>query len=539
MKSFAQQSKALDSLNYKLETANNDSIRIYTLVGLSREYVYSNINLSLDYAERSLSLAENTTSKRLVTYAVFNLGTVYFELGVYEISAKYFYRYLEIKKESGNPIEIAYAMTNIGAIRTLLKQYDLAEEMFQESLKILSNYRDSLDMENPFPEISSIYNNLGVIQKEKGETLKAVEYFNSGIIIARKLAPKDINLANLLNNLGSSYIELKRFEEAYSVLNEALEMRLKLGDKTGMASSYRNLGTYFHDIGDDKSAVVFFQKALKLSLESGVNVLISGVLKEYYNFYIDKSNADSALKYHQLLFEYNEKINKEETMKELTQLELTSQFHEKEKIRMAEQKRKEQLYLTLGLFLIMMAAIAGLLYFLALSRIRRLNLEKANTALKEKNLLLENEQLENELELANKEMATNVIYQIQKNELVNEIVQKLLKHGPNFKKENQELIRSIITDLQKAQKKNVWDEFELRFQSVHSDFYSKLNEINPELTLNERRLGAFLRLNMTTKEIAAITGQMPRSIDVARTRLRKKLNLTNEDVGLVEFLSSI
>jgi DNA-binding CsgD family transcriptional regulator len=53
------------------------------------------------------------------------------------------------------------------------------------------------------------------------------------------------------------------------------------------------------------------------------------------------------------------------------------------------------------------------------------------------------------------------------------------------------------------------------------------------------RLGAFLRLNMTTKEIAAITGQMPRSIDVARTRLRKKLNLTNEDVGLVEFLSSI
>ncbi|PKP48119.1 MAG: hypothetical protein CVT92_16395 [Bacteroidetes bacterium HGW-Bacteroidetes-1] len=394
-------------------------------------------------------------------------------------------------------------------------------------------------MENPFPEIISIYNNLGVIYKEQDEILKAVEYFSNGIIIARKLAPQDKNLSNLLNNLGSSYVDLDKFEEAYDLLNEALEMRLKFRDKTGMASSYRNLGNYFHKTGDDKSAVLYYQKALTLAMESGVNTLISSVLKKYYEFYDNKANADSALKYHLLLFEYNEKINKEETMKELTQLELTSQFHEKEKIRKAYQKRKEQMYLTLGLFLIMMAAIAGLLYFLALSRIRRMNLEKVNNALSAKNLLLEKERLENELELANKEMATNVIYQIQKNELVNDIVQKLLKHSPHFKKENQDLIRSIIADLEKTQKKTVWDEFELRFQSVHSDFYTKLNEINPELTLNERRICAFLRLNMTTKEIATITGQMPRSIDVARTRLRKKLNLTNEEVGLVEFLSSI
>jgi len=536
---FSQQTKVLDSLHYKLETSRNDSVKIYTLVGLSREYLYSNINLSLEFAERSLTLAEKTASKRMVDYAVFNLGVVYFELGAYEISAKYFYRYLDIKKESGNPKEIAYAMTNIGAIRTQMKQYDLAEEMFLESLNILNNYRESLDLENPFPEIISIYNNLGVIYKEKEDTLKAVEYYSKGIIIARKLAPQDKNLSNLLNNLGNSYIDLNKFDEAYNLLNEALEMRLEFGDKTGMASSYRNLGNYFHKTGDDKSAVLFYQKALTLALESGVNTLISAVLKRYYEFYNDKSNADSALKYHLMLFDYNEKINKEETLKELTQLELTSQFHEKEKIRMAEQKRKDQLYLTLGLFLIMMAAIAGLLYFLALSRIRRLNLEKVNTSLKEKNLLLEKERLENELELANKEMATNVIYQIQKNELVNDIVQKLLKHSPNFKKENQDLIRSIISDLEKTQKKTVWDEFELRFQSVHTDFYAKLNEINPELTLNERRLCAFLRLNMTTKEIATITGQMPRSIDVARTRLRKKLNLTNEEVGLVEFLSSI
>jgi hypothetical protein len=44
---------------------------------------------------------------------------------------------------------------------------------------------------------------------------------------------------------------------------------------------------------------------------------------------------------------------------------------------------------------------------------------------------------------------------------------------------------------------------------------------------------------MTSKEISAITAQNPKSIDVARARLRKKIGITNEDIGLVEFLSNI
>ncbi|PKP47273.1 MAG: hypothetical protein CVT92_17070 [Bacteroidetes bacterium HGW-Bacteroidetes-1] len=136
-KGFSQQSKVLDSLLYIYETTREDSVKIYTIVELSREHLYSNMKLSLEYAEKSLTLAEKTTSKRLMTYAVFNLGVVYFELGAYEISAKYFFRYLDFKKESGNPNEIAYAVANIGAIKIQMKQYDQAEEMFLESLKIL------------------------------------------------------------------------------------------------------------------------------------------------------------------------------------------------------------------------------------------------------------------------------------------------------------------------------------------------------------------------------------------------------------------
>jgi DNA-binding CsgD family transcriptional regulator len=73
---------------------------------------------------------------------------------------------------------------------------------------------------------------------------------------------------------------------------------------------------------------------------------------------------------------------------------------------------------------------------------------------------------------------------------------------------------------------------------VHNDFYDKLNEKFPNLSANEKRLCAFLRLNMSTKEISAITYQSINSITVARSRLRKKLEL-DSDENLISFLESI
>lgn len=83
-----------------------------------------------------------------------------------------------------------------------------------------------------------------------------------------------------------------------------------------------------------------------------------------------------------------------------------------------------------------------------------------------------------------------------------------------------------------------WEDFEIRFQQVYTGFYKKLNTDYPDLTPNELRLCAFFRLNMTTKEIAAITYQSANSIVVARYRLRKKLGMEKEE-NLVSFLSKI
>ena len=128
---------------------------------------------------------------------------------------------------------------------------------------------------------------------------------------------------------------------------------------------------------------------------------------------------------------------------------------------------------------------------------------------------------------------------IKKNELIRQIVEVLAQGKPSLDEQNKVFINNVIKDLNNIHDEFVWEEFEVRYQNVHNEFYDKLQKRCSNLSINERRLCAFLRLNMTTKEIASITGQSIRSIEVARTRLRKKLELTNSDTSLIEFLTTL
>ena len=93
-----------------------------------------------------------------------------------------------------------------------------------------------------------------------------------------------------------------------------------------------------------------------------------------------------------------------------------------------------------------------------------------------------------------------------------------------------------IKELESDNTQKVWKEFEMRFQNVHNDFYKRLINKFPDLSPNELRLCAFLKLNLNTKEISSITHQSINSIDIARSRLRQKLGLSKEE-NLISFLA--
>jgi DNA-binding CsgD family transcriptional regulator len=186
----------------------------------------------------------------------------------------------------------------------------------------------------------------------------------------------------------------------------------------------------------------------------------------------------------------------------------------------------------------MLSIIVLLLFKNQRNKTRNEQLKLAQMDLESKNLKLEKERLQLNLDYKNRELTTNVMYLMQKNELVNNVV-KRLKEVKNVLPENTKAgFRFIMNDLQQSADSTGWKEFELRFQEVHQEFYANLLEKYPNLTPNEKKLASFLRMNMTSKDISAITTQSVESIKIARTRLRKKLGLP-QDANLITFLERI
>ena len=115
------------------------------------------------------------------------------------------------------------------------------------------------------------------------------------------------------------------------------------------------------------------------------------------------------------------------------------------------------------------------------------------------------------------------------------LISDLVKVTPHASKEGQELIRQITNKFRINATEQIWNDFETRFENAFDSFYRVLLEKFPSLTPNERKLCALLRSGLSSKDIAILTFQNPQSVDVARYRLRKKLNLVTEE-NLIDFL---
>lgn len=142
------------------------------------------------------------------------------------------------------------------------------------------------------------------------------------------------------------------------------------------------------------------------------------------------------------------------------------------------------------------------------------------------------------LEHKKRELTASTLRLIQYNERNNALLKELARLNPCCDKKGTDILRGIVTTLQNQSGDYYWKEFQMHFEATNTAFYEKLTALFPDLTPNERKLCAFLRMNMSSKEIAAITFQSTHSIDIARYRLRKKLDL-DKDENLSSFLMSI
>jgi len=150
----------------------------------------------------------------------------------------------------------------------------------------------------------------------------------------------------------------------------------------------------------------------------------------------------------------------------------------------------------------------------------------------------EKELLRSQLDHQQKQLTMQTVNIVQNSELLQSVINEIRSILPFTAAEGKSIISSLVSRLNDKSNDHLWDEFEMCFEKVHHNFYKNLNEKLPDLSVREKRLCAFLRMNMNTKEIAAITFQSPNAIDVAKHRLRKKVGLDNDE-GFLTFLMEL
>lgn len=139
---------------------------------------------------------------------------------------------------------------------------------------------------------------------------------------------------------------------------------------------------------------------------------------------------------------------------------------------------------------------------------------------------LEKEKVEAELAFKKKELTTHALHLAKKNEILEEVKQKAkeLKAEENTEKGIQALIQIINFD---QQDDKAWENFTQFFEEVHKNFGKLAMAKYPDITKNELRLMALMKMNLSSKEIANILNISSDGVKKARQRLRKKMNLSS------------
>jgi len=475
-------------------------------------------------------LINQTGENHLLLSLYMDLGNIYIDRDNLPEALEIYNKAIELSTitEVDNSV-LARINNNLGVINKYINNIDKALELYTKALELFKANNDSIEIAGTTTNIGSIYIELGNYEIAKTYYLEGLQLF------------KEINLregeAHALLKLGMLELYRNNLEEALNYLNQSIDIQLKLGKVvSGLKSIFYaetiiNKGIVQFRQKDFNNAIINLENGYTIAKESGDIGLMSQSANYISKYYQQINDFKNALDYQIIFKKYSDSLNSQSTVRKITQLEMKLQYESKLHANelnhqlTLQRQQKNNLYLILAASIFLLG-IALLFVLLKLENNKKKKAELAHQVLEEK------------LEHTNKELTTYVMYLLRKNEFIISISEKLKKAKIEAKTENKARIAELIQELDNNSKMFSWEEFEVRFQEVYTSFYKNLNEKYPNLSQNEIRLCAFFKLNMSTKEIAAITYQSINSIGVARYRLRKKMNL-NSDESLYSLLAEL
>lgn len=444
--------------------------------------------------------------------------------------------YYETRKDS---LKIAATQLSLGTAYMISEDNERAEEYM---LQALSYFQRA----NQTEHIAGCYSNLAALYSRNDDLVREKEYLEKALELFEQIEAFGPYMG-AINNLAIYYERIGQHEMAVEYLKKAAKGWEQLGDVQWLTLAELNLANNLIKLGQLDSARYYLDKGKAASVTIGSKILLVQAY-DYESRYFEALNQPG-----KALSTYRQYVDLHDSLLDLEMQEdriLAEVKYETAKVENDLQVRDQELALAkveheLMEFQQKMALLA-IVFVLLLSFVlyKRQGLKRKNDQLIHQANIDKYENEQRILEYANNEksrqLTSYTMQLIQQKERIRALLNEI--NALKDSSDNDETERTLASLKKRIEKQENlsqnWEEFSLYFESVHKDFFKILKQRFPNLTNKELRLCAFLRMNLSTKEIAELLNLSQKAIETARYRLRKKMELESS-VNVVDFIISV
>ena len=564
----------IDSLRKVLPHSRDTSL-LSIYLKIAHEYEVSHYDSSLKYILSAEEIAKAGNFKEGYAKALLLHGSVLHNKGDHVQALESFNHSLSLSQEIHNELLLANSYERIASVNISLGNGGLALRYYYKSLLLFEKLENKKG-------IAKVYSMIGVYKSDIGESDSALIYLRKSLQVNTQLHDRYNIIENKIN-MGYVYAYMNENEKAEKIFKESIPDILDLDYDIALSVVYSNLAAIKLRIGDYDSSLFYFDRSNKIAKKiSYVDILADNYLHISKILFRSEKNYDSALKLVDVAIQYAKKIGnlkqninalcfgveidstlgniKEAFVRQNTLIELKDSLnsrklkHNMEKIEMAYKNQKanskiavqskiidsyrkiKKLYLILLILSIIVIALLVLLAIIGRysnkknklvhqQQMRLMQLEVEKSKEKEISQQAEKTRIENELKSKERELVSTALQMEQSKEalkLIQHQIKELLQKNPP----NEAKLRKVDRNIQlKIKEFDNWDMFYRTFNEIHKDFFKKLKEKHPNLTKTELKYCTFIRIRISSKQIASILNVSMEAVRKTRYRIRKKMDL--------------
>ncbi|MET0944596.1 MAG: hypothetical protein ABWY22_04255 [Flavobacterium sp.] len=409
----------------------------------------------------------------------------------------------------------------INIIYTRQGKYSEAALINREVTAIFKNKDDKSGL------FSSTYTNSDALDELQGEKTLALSTFKKALKNDLENAYNEVPLAYSYLKIGEFALKNKCKKNGLAYLDKALSIAELTRDKKAQFFSLLTLGKVHFDASDLAKANYYYQKANNIAITLSDKIYEIKVIQALIALHkVEKNHFKITQLQNRLLFIKDpffllekEKIGKSMEMQfkvSEKNKKLESVYKEKKDIERTNTK------LIISLITIFITLLIVFYFLYNINRRDKQLLAIKNELVKalEKEKKYEEIKFHNDLENKENQLSSITLQILEKNKLLNEIKTAIEKKEPLSE---QQLLKIVNRHFEQN---ILWNDFDLYFESINKNFYTRLKQAYPEISSNDLKICALIKLNMSVKEMSLVLNISPDSVKTARYRLRKKLQLT-------------